>query len=172
MVRLRLKRFGRTHKPFYRLNAIDQRSPRDGRSLEELGHFDPTLADESQQVNFKAERIQYWLSVGAQPSDRVQRFLAEIGIMEKPVFHDQPKKSKPKAKAVERMAANEQAKKAAAEATAAPAPEEAPVEETAADEAPAEEVVAEEVSTEEAAAEEAPAGEAAPEDGENGKAAE
>ena len=81
MVRLRLKRFGRTHKPFYRLNAIDQRSPRDGRSLEELGHFDPTLADESQQVNFKAERIQYWLSVGAQPSNTVRSLLKKAGII-------------------------------------------------------------------------------------------
>lgn len=84
MVRLRLKRFGRTHKPYYRLNAIDQRNPRDGRSLEELGQYDPMNKDESKQVNFNAERIQYWLSVGAQPSETVANLLKRAGIDPKP----------------------------------------------------------------------------------------
>lgn len=83
MVRLRLKRFGRTHKPFYRLNAIDQRSPRDGKPIEQLGHFDPTEHDESKQVNFNEERIRYWLSVGAQPSETVRDLLAKAGILDK-----------------------------------------------------------------------------------------
>ena len=81
MVRLRLKRFGRTHKPCYRLNAIDQRNPRDGRSLEELGFYDPTQPDESKQFNLKAERIQYWLSVGAQPTPTVTGLLKRAGIV-------------------------------------------------------------------------------------------
>jgi len=80
VVRLRLKRFGRTHKPYYRLNAIDQRNPRDGRSLEELGQYDPTNRDESKQINFNAERVQYWLSVGAQPSQTVAGLLKRAGI--------------------------------------------------------------------------------------------
>lgn len=83
MVRLRLKRFGRTHKPFYRLNAIDQRSPRDGKPIEQLGHFDPTEQDESKQVNFNEERVRYWLSVGAQPSETVRDLLAKAGIFDK-----------------------------------------------------------------------------------------
>ncbi len=83
MVRLRLKRFGRTHKPFYRLNAIDQRSPRDGKPIEELGFFDPTEKDEAKQANLKADRIRYWLSVGAQPSDTVRDLLTKLGIFDK-----------------------------------------------------------------------------------------
>ncbi|MEM8738666.1 MAG: 30S ribosomal protein S16 [Planctomycetota bacterium] len=83
MVRLRLKRFGRTHQPFYRLNAIDQRSPRDGKPIEQLGHFDPCHADDSQQVTLNEERIRYWLSVGAQPSDTVADLLSKAGILDK-----------------------------------------------------------------------------------------
>ena len=83
MVRLRLKRFGRTHKPFYRLNAIDQRSPRDGKPIEELGYFDPTEKDEAKGVSLKADRIRYWLGVGAQPSQTVRDLLAKQGILDK-----------------------------------------------------------------------------------------
>jgi len=79
MVVLRLKRLGRTHRPFYRLNAMDQRSPRDGRVIEDLGWFDP-VAPEDKQLNLKAERIDYWLSVGAQPSDTVKGLLRRINI--------------------------------------------------------------------------------------------
>ena len=79
MVVLRLKRLGRTHRPFYRLNAMDQRSPRDGRVIEDLGWFDP-IAPQDKQLNLKAERIDYWLSVGAQPSDTVKGLLRRINI--------------------------------------------------------------------------------------------
>jgi len=79
MVVLRLKRMGRTHRPFYRLNAMDQRSPRDGRVIEELGWFDP-IAPEDKQLNLKVDRIDYWLSVGAQPSDTVKGLLRRIGV--------------------------------------------------------------------------------------------
>ncbi len=83
MVRLRLKRFGRTHRPFYRLNAIDQRSPRDGKPIEELGHFDPCQRDESKQASLNEERVRYWLSVGAQPSETVANLLAKLGLYDK-----------------------------------------------------------------------------------------
>jgi small subunit ribosomal protein S16 len=79
MVVLRLKRMGRTHRPFYRLNAIDKRAPRDGRVIEELGWFDP-VAPEDKQLNLKVDRIDYWLSVGAQPSQTVANLLKRINV--------------------------------------------------------------------------------------------
>ncbi len=83
MVRLRFKRFGRTHQPFYRLCAMDKRSPRDGAAIEELGHFDPCLLDEAKQFTFKEERIRYWLGTGAQPSETVRDLLIKAGIVDK-----------------------------------------------------------------------------------------
>ncbi len=79
-VRLRLKRFGRAHRSIFRVNAIDSRSPRDGRVLEELGQYDPANKDVNQQVRLNEERIRYWLSVGAQPSDTVRSLLKRSGI--------------------------------------------------------------------------------------------
>ena len=79
-VRLRLKRMGRTHRSFFRLNAIDGRNPRDGRVIEPLGWYDPCNKDPEQQVKLDVERIQYWLSVGAQPSDTVSDLLKRHGI--------------------------------------------------------------------------------------------
>ena len=79
MVVLRLKRMGRRHRPFYRLNAMDQRAPRNGCVIEELGWFNP-LVDDDKQLNFKADRIKYWLSVGAQPSDTVRGLLKRIDV--------------------------------------------------------------------------------------------
>ena len=79
MVVLRLKRMGRRHRPFYRLNAMDKRAPRNGRVIEELGWFDP-LVEEDKQLSFKADRIKYWLSVGAQPSRTVRTLLKRAGI--------------------------------------------------------------------------------------------
>ena len=74
-VRLRLKRMGRRHRPFYRVAAIDARAKRDGRVIEELGYYDPIASDQGKQLSLKADRIQYWLSVGAQPSDTVRRLI-------------------------------------------------------------------------------------------------
>ena len=79
MVVLRLKRMGRRHRPFYRLNAMDKRAPRDGRVIEELGWFDP-IAPEDKQISFKADRVDYWLSVGAQPSRTVVSLLKRADI--------------------------------------------------------------------------------------------
>ncbi len=83
-VRIRLKRFGRTHRPFYRLTAVDSRNQRDGRVLEELGTYDPAQRDASKQVVVRAERVQYWLSVGAQPSDTVRNLLSRHGVAAMP----------------------------------------------------------------------------------------
>jgi len=79
MVRLRLKRYGRTHRPFYRLGAVDARSKRDGKVIEELGFFDPVEKDEDKQINFKLDRVEYWLGVGAQPSETVADLLRKLG---------------------------------------------------------------------------------------------
>lgn len=79
-VRLRLKKMGRTHRSFFRLNAIDSRSPRDGRSIEELGWYDPHGKTSEDQISLNRERIEYWLGVGAQPSETVRKLLKQNGI--------------------------------------------------------------------------------------------
>ena len=158
---IRLSRGGAKRRPYYRIVVADSRKARDGRFIERLGSYNPMLekGDEN-RVKFDQERVQYWLGVGAKPSERIQKFFAAAGLMDAPTIHAQTKKDKPKAKAQERMAAEEEAKKAAAEAAAAEAAapaEEAPAEEAAADEAPAEEAAPEEAAAEEAPAEEAAA---------------
>ncbi len=79
-VKLRLKRFGRTHHAVYRLGAMDGRAPRDGRMLEELGVYDPKNKDPQRQVVLNAERIRYWLKNGATPSETVKQLLDRHGI--------------------------------------------------------------------------------------------
>ena len=176
---IRLARGGAKKRPYYRIVVADSRAPRDGRFIEKLGTYNPLLAKDSpERVKLDVERISHWLSVGAQPSDRVLRFLDAAGIRERGPRNN-PQKAEPGEKAKER--AEERANKAAeaeeakAAAAAAPAVEEvteeaaapeaaaeAPVEEAAAEEAPAAAVeTAEEApAAEEAAAEEAPAAEA------------
>ena len=80
MLRLRLKRIGRRHRPFYRISAMDARRPRDGRVLEELGYYDPLAKDEDKQVKINTERVKYWLSQGAQPSNTVGDLLRKNGV--------------------------------------------------------------------------------------------
>ena len=82
-VRLRLKRFGRRHRSFYRINAVDSRRPRDGRVLEELGWYDPEARAADKQVSLKRQRIEYWLGVGAQPSETVRDFRHGIAVKKK-----------------------------------------------------------------------------------------
>jgi small subunit ribosomal protein S16 len=79
-VKLRLKRIGRTHRAIFRVSAMESRNPRDGRVLEELGVYDPANKDEDQQVKLNPERIQYWLSVGAVPTETVASLLKKHGI--------------------------------------------------------------------------------------------
>ena len=71
-----MQRLGRTHRPFYRITAIDQRTRRNGRCIEQLGWYNPLEKDESKQLHLEEERIKYWLSVGAQPSETVRDILA------------------------------------------------------------------------------------------------
>ncbi len=170
-MKIRLARGGSKKRPFYRIVAADSRMPRDGRYIERLGTYNPLLPKDSEErVKMNIERIQYWISEGAQVTDRVSRFLEAAGILDKKTRNN-PKKALPGQKAQDRAEEklakdNEEApaaEEAPAEETAAdeaPAAEEAPAEEaTAAEEAPAE---AEEAPAEEAAADEAPAAEEAP----------
>ncbi len=164
--KMRLARGGSKKRPFYRIVIADERAPRDGNFIEKIGNFNPMVPkDHKERVVISKERAEHWLKVGAQPTDRVQRILAELGMMDAPKFTEKTKKHLPKAKAQERTKAKEEAAvkaeedaKAAAEAAKAeaekPAAEEQPQAE-AATEAPAE--------TEAAAAEEQPQAEAAPE---------
>lgn len=82
-VKLRLKRFGRTHRSFFRLGAMDASSPRNGRVIEELGWYDPHAKAPEKQVSLKRERIEYWLGVGAQPTETVRDLLRKHGIATK-----------------------------------------------------------------------------------------
>lgn len=82
-VKLRLKRMGSTHRPVYRLTAVDGRKKRDGRVIEELGQYNPREADPAKQANLKLDRCAYWLSVGAQPSETVAGLLHKAGLTPK-----------------------------------------------------------------------------------------
>ncbi len=151
-VAIRLARGGSKKRPYYRVVVADSRNARDGRFIEKVGTYNPLLAKDSpERVKLDADRISHWLSVGAQPSDRVARFLDAAGIKER-AARNNPKKAEPGEKAKER--AEERVTKAAAAEEAAAAAAAAPaVEEPVAQEVAAEEVVAEEVVAEEAAAE-------------------
>lgn len=158
---MRLSRGGSKKRPYYRIVVADARSPRDGKFIEKIGTYNPLLAKDSpERIKLDTDRAKHWLSVGAQPTDRVARFLDVTGVKER-AARNNPNKGKPGEKAVER--AEERAEKlkaaeeAAAEAAAAPAPEPV-VEEAAVEEAQAETeaVVAAEVE----AATEAPTAEA------------
>lgn len=81
-VKMRFKRLGRTHQAFFRLAVMDSRNPRDGRTLEELGTYDPTNKKVEEQVKLKTDRIRYWLSVGAQPSDTVRNMLKRHDVID------------------------------------------------------------------------------------------
>ncbi|HIF25552.1 MAG TPA: 30S ribosomal protein S16 [Micavibrio sp.] len=135
---MRLARGGRKGRPFYRIVVTDKRMARDGRYIEKLGTYNPLLAnDDDKRVVFNEERVKYWLEQGAQPSDRVARFLGKAGLADMPEVRETPKKSEPKEKTKMKMADKAEKLKAKAEAEAAAA-EEAKAAEAAA-EAPAEE---------------------------------
>jgi small subunit ribosomal protein S16 len=160
-ISIRLSRGGAKKRPYYRIVVANSRSPRDGKYLEQIGTYNPLLAKDSpERVKIVEDRARYWLGVGAQPTDRVARFLDAAGIQER-AARNNPKKGEPGEKAKERaeeraakIAEAEEAARAAEEeakaAAAAPAVEEAPAEEAAAEEAAAEEAPA----AEEAAGEE------------------
>jgi small subunit ribosomal protein S16 len=139
MLKIRMSRGGAKKRPFYKIVIADSRRPRDGKFIEKVGFFNPLLPkDKKERLNLDTDRIKYWLSQGAQPSDRVARFLGQENIIPMPAQKNNPIKAKPKKKAQEKLKAAEEAKKAAEAAAAAPAAEEAPVAEAApAEEAPA-----------------------------------
>lgn len=150
-IAIRLSRGGAKKRPYYRIVVADSRSPRDGKYLEQIGTYNPVLAkDDENRVRLIEDRVRYWLGVGAQPSDRVLRFLDAAGIKER-AARNNPQKAEPGDKAKER-AEERAAKLAEAEEAAKAAEEEA--------KAPAAEEVTEEAPVQEAAAEEAPAAEA------------
>lgn len=118
-IALRLSRGGAKKRPYYRIVAADNRSARDGKYLEQIGTYNPLLAkDDDKRVQLNEDRARYWLGVGAQPSDRVARFLDMAGIRER-AARSNPKKGEPGEKAKEReeeraaKAAEEEAKTAA-----------------------------------------------------------
>ena len=167
--KMRLARGGSKKRPFYRIVIADERAPRDGNFIEKIGNFNPMVPkDHKERVVISKERAEHWLKVGAQPTDRVQRILADLGMMEAPKITEKTKKHLPKAKAQERTKAKEEAAvkaeedaKAAAEAAKAEAEKPAAEEQTQAEAAPEAEAVAEETpaapEAEPATSEEAPA---------------
>src|SRR5690554_3909142 len=136
-LKLRLARAGTKKRPYYHIVVADARSPRDGRFIEKIGTYAPLLTDPEKRVTIVTERAQHWLSVGAQPTDRVLRFFDAAGLAKRE-NRNNPEKAKPGEKAVAR--ADERAAKAAAVEEAKNAPkEEAPAaEEPAAEEAASE----------------------------------
>lgn len=160
---MRLSRGGSKKRPYYKIVVADARSPRDGKFIERIGSYNPQLPKDSEErVKLDAERAKHWIAAGAQPSDRVARFLDAAGVKERKAKNN-PSKGEPGQKAKDRAedkaAKLAEAEEAAAAAAAAPAVEEAP----AAEEAATEEVAAEAPAAEETpVAEEAAAEEAAP----------
>ena len=160
---IRLSRGGSKKRPYYRIVVADSRAPRDGKFIERIGSYNPLLAkDDEKRVVLDSERAKYWVEKGAQPTDRVARFLDAAGIKER-AARNNPQKAEPgqkaKDRAEDRAAKLAEAEEAAKEAANAPAEEEAAPAEEAVAEAPAEEAAAEEAAAEEAApaAEDAPA---------------
>ncbi len=150
-LKIRLARVGAKKRPQYRIVVADVRSPRDGRFIEKVGIYNPLQPkDSSQHTTLNSERISYWLSKGAKPTDRVGRILGQAEIVPMPAQRNNPQKAKPKAKAQERMKEAEEAAKAEVEAAAAPAQEEAPAEEAAKAEVEAAAAPAEETQNKEA----------------------
>jgi len=152
-LKIRLARGGAKKRPFYRIVVAEASAPRDGRYVERVGTYNPMVPkDHEQRLALNGERISFWMSKGAQPTERVHKMLASAGLMAAPALRDQPKKSAPGKKRADREAAAAAAAEAAAAEDAAE--DVAPAEEAVAEEAPVEEAVAEEAVAEEAAAEE------------------
>ena len=103
-LKIRLARAGSKKRPYYHVVVADARSPRDGRFIETLGSWNPMLPKDAERVTLKNERIQHWLDVGAQPTDRVLRFLDQAGLAKREAKNN-PKKAEPGKKAQERAAA-------------------------------------------------------------------
>jgi small subunit ribosomal protein S16 len=117
--KIRLSRGGAKKRPYYYIVVAHSTSPRDGRYIEQIGTFDPMLKkDNPERVRLNTDRAKHWLSVGAQPTDRVARFLDAAGLLKRKGSNN-PEKAKPKKKAQERAAAAEAKAKEASEAASA-----------------------------------------------------
>ncbi len=104
-VKIRLARAGAKRRPYYHIVVADSRSPRDGKFIEKIGSYNPMLpADRAERVRLQEDRVKHWLSVGAEATDRVARFLGRAGLAPMPAFREQPVQSAPKKKAQERAA--------------------------------------------------------------------
>jgi small subunit ribosomal protein S16 len=119
-LKIRLSRAGAKKRPYYHIVVADVRSPRDGRFIEAVGSWNPTLAKDAERVKLDEEKIKGWIAKGALPTDRVARFLDQAGLAKRDARNN-PTKAAPGKKAVERAALKKQAEEAAAaaEATAA-----------------------------------------------------
>ncbi|WP_033921236.1 30S ribosomal protein S16 [Sphingomonas sp. 37zxx] len=142
-ISMRLSRGGSKKRPYYRIVVADARAPRDGKFIEKIGTYNPLLAkDDAERIKLDNERAAHWLSVGAQPTDRVARFLDAAGLRER-AARSNPNKGKPGEKATERaeeraakVQAAEDARREAEEAAKAkPAEEAAPAEDAATEDA-------------------------------------
>ncbi len=143
MLKIRMSRGGAKKRPFYKIVVADSRRPRDGKFIEKVGFFNPLLPkDKTERLSLNIERIKYWLGQGAQPSERIARFLGEAKLIPMPKQRNNPIKALPKKKAQEKLKKAEDAKKAAEAAAAQPAPAEVAPAETApvAESAPVEEI--------------------------------
>ncbi|ABY40235.1 30S ribosomal protein S16 [Brucella suis] len=130
-LKIRLARAGSKKRPYYHVVVADVRAPRDGRFIETVGSWNPVLLKDAERVKLDAERIQHWIAQGAQPTDRVLRFLDQAGIAKRP-SRNNPTKGEPGKKAQERLALAKQAEEeAAAKAAEAAAAAAAPAEEAA-----------------------------------------
>ncbi|MEZ6059750.1 MAG: 30S ribosomal protein S16 [Planctomycetaceae bacterium] len=103
-VRIRMKKMGRKHRPFYRICIMDQRRARDGKAIEEVGFYDTSVADKAKRVSLNMERVDYWLSVGAQPSEKVNALIQKVkkgrfGVAKAPPPMQAPKPPEPAAEA-------------------------------------------------------------------------
>lgn len=122
MIKIRLSRGGRKNVPFYRILATNSTSPRDSKFLEKLGTYNPLLGDsDEKRVTLDKERVEYWLSVGAKPSEKVAKFLIALGVKgaekHKPNFEPKAKGSNLKKKAAEKLAKEKEAAAAAVDAS-------------------------------------------------------
>ena len=133
-LKIRLSRGGAKKRPYYRVVVADSRKPRDGRYIERVGTYNPMVAkDHPERLKLDDERIKYWLGVGARPSDRVARFLGDLGMIDKPPIPEQTKQHLPRAKTLKRQKEAEEKAKKAAES-----PVEEKTDETPADDKPEE----------------------------------
>jgi len=118
MLKIRLSRGGAKKRPHYSIVVADSRYPRDGRFIEKLGTFNPMLPkDSAERIKFDIEKAKDWIAKGAQPTDRVMRFLDAAGVLKRPARNN-PQKSQPKKKAQDRAAAAAAAAEAAAASSA------------------------------------------------------